>query len=319
MLKTKQDYIQCICREMEQFIPRDRHIRIEPASVVKTNDRSCSGLTFFDEEIGGGPTVWMEKPYDEYMGGAGIRTQAFELWYRTVLPQLLRTPLPEEMDTGLDRLSFKLLDGSRNRAYLADKPHVPVGNGFVYTFVSKHVHPNDPDYVFVITEAVLARAGLDAEELYRRTRDRIWETDPPVFVPFEALYDYPDLGKWDLLDGRAAQEEIRTDGIGFILTTRDMRFGASALFYPGMPELLRAVLQEEYYAVPVSVHEFYVFRRGCGIGADAHREILERINLETNDPDEVLSDAVLRYDDARKALCRVPPGEAAGAEGSYLN
>jgi hypothetical protein len=164
MLKTKQDYIQCICREMEQFIPRDRHIRIEPASVVKTNDRSCSGLTFFDEEIGGGPTVWMEKPYDEYVGGAGIRTQAFELWYRTVLPQLLRTPLPEEMDTGLDRLSFKLLDGSRNRAYLADKPHVPAGNGFVYTFVSKHVHPNDPDYVFVITEAVLARAGLDAED-----------------------------------------------------------------------------------------------------------------------------------------------------------
>ena len=71
--------------------------------------------------------------------------------------------------------------------------------------------------------------------------------------------------------------------------------GAAALFYPGTQAMIAHVLDEDYLAIPSSLHEFIIIR-ASRIQDMAHlQKMVYEANRRIVSPEDVLSDNVLRY------------------------
>ena len=90
---------------------------------------------------------------------------------------------------------------------------------------------------------------------------------------------------------------------GYILTTTRRRNGAVALFYPGVKERLAELLRGDYYVAFTGIHEAVIHP----VRYKVLRELKEAI-YRTNimfERDEMLSDRVYRYSQARRELIEV--------------
>ena len=85
------------------------------------------------------------------------------------------------------------------------------------------------------------------------------------------------------------------EGFVFVLTNKQARFGANAMFYPGILERIRILLDEDFYILPSSVHEVLVVRKSFIDDPSALKRMLEDGNRDMCTPEEVLSNKPLFY------------------------
>ena len=91
----------------------------------------------------------------------------------------------------------------------------------------------------------------------------------------------------------------------FVLSNKEMRYGASAALYPGVLEKIAAKMEDDLLLLPSSVHEFIVMPRR-GNDPEAMRTIVREVNrLEVPD-NEILSDSVYLYRRGERifSICR---------------
>jgi hypothetical protein len=148
----------------------------------------------------------------------------------------------------------------------------------------------------VVTNSLAEEYGYDMNELFDAALENAWRSNSASLNPASRLMEFAE-----------EPEESGEKEACYVLTTNRERYGAAALFYPGTQAMIAHVLEEDYLAIPSSLHEFIIIRAG----QVKDPEHLQRLVIEANRrivcPEDVLSDSVLRYTRETGELTALPP------------
>ena len=276
-------------------------VDVRPAEVMKMNDQKMFGLTFHTGEDPA-PTFYVNGMFDLYNAGEDTDSLIRQLvWaYRDGMAD---APVPEEVpdmefSKAKARAGLRLVGKEYNKEFLKTVPFRDVGNGYALICDLQIDASDGGVFSTVVTNGLAADYGYDMGELFEAALENAWRSNSASLNPASRLMDFEE-------------EQERTEGkeACYVLTTNRERYGAAALFYPGTKAMIAHVLEEDYIAIPSSLHEFIIIRAS----QVKDQEHLQRLVLEANRrivcPEDVLSDDVLRYSRQTGELCALPPVE----------
>ena len=91
----------------------------------------------------------------------------------------------------------------------------------------------------------------------------------------------------------------------YVLTNRQKMNGAACMFYPGVLEDFGKKLGRDFYLLPSSVHEVILLPDTDKGLNEALKQLIWEVNRTKVAPEEVLSDALYRYDRANGRVMTV--------------
>ena len=287
----------------------DETVEVRPAEVMKMNDQRMFGLTFHTDEDPA-PTFYLNGMYDLYCAGEDMDCLVKQLvWaYRD---GMAGAPVPEEVPDmeftkAKAKAGLRLVGMEYNQEFLKTVPFRDVGNGYALICDLQIDASDGGIFSTVVTRGLADDYGYDMEELFEAALENAWRSNSASLHPASRIMDFGE-----------EPERVRDKETCYVLTTNRERYGAAALYYPGTQAMIAHVLDEDYIAIPSSLHEFIIIR-ASQVRDPSH---MQRLVLEANSrivcPEDVLSGTVLRYSRATGDLIALPPPEDIDVDAEY--
>ena len=300
--------------EVLEYLPEDLRetVSVEETEVMKINDQILHGLAFHrgDEPA---PTFYLDDLHRLYEDGAcvgellrGMAETYIESYaYAGVGAAACSgadcgVPFPVELpDLSYDKVKQKvgvrLLGVDYNRKFLETVPFREVGNGYALIADAQIGASDGGVFSTVITNKMAEEYGYDMDIIFDAALDNAWRNNAAMFMPAEEVMSG---GDWS--EGETSC---------WLLTASRPRCGAAALFYPGTQEMIADVLDEDYYAIPSSLHEFIIVRASVVNDPSHLCHLVKEANRTIVCPEDLLSDNLLYYSKSTGALTQVLPDE----------
>lgn len=180
-----------------------------------------------------------------------------------------------------------LCDKELNKKFLSDKPHIDVGNGFAL-FLRAAIAAEEGYFASNVNyEMLRVIYGITEKEafenVFRGAEDssRLFSMTEMIFQGFKAT---------NMLE---EDNPVCTEDPMYILT--DELCGAAVLYRPGLKEKVAEILNDDFYVLPSSIHEFIIV-----LAKYAHPEaelaaMVEAVNQESVHPQDILSYRVQKF------------------------
>ena len=300
--------------EVLEYLPDDlrERVSVEETEVMKVNDQVLHGLAFHrgDEPA---PTFYLDDLFRLYQDGACVgellRDMAetyTESYARGEFSAEARArleggvPFPVEIpDLSYDKVKQKvgvrLLGMDYNRKFLKTVPFRDVGNGYALIADAQIGASDGGVFSTVITNRMAEEYDYDMDVIFNSALDNAWRTNAAMFTPAEEV-----MGGDDWPEGETSC---------WLLTTNRPRCGAAALFYPGTQTMIADVLDEDYFAIPSSLHEFIIVRARVVTDPSHLCRLVKEANRTIVCQEDILSDSLLYYSKSTGAMSRVLPEE----------
>ena len=285
-----EEVLKCLREEGED------QVTIQTTQLMKMNDQVLHGLTFHKGDDPA-PTYYLDEMFTAYSAGVDAG-ELFPGLVHAYRDNLANGPVPTEIpDLEYRKIRHKvgvrLLGMDYNEQFLKTVPYREVGHGYAL-ICEVHIGSSDGGlFSTIVTKDMADEYGYNMDELFRNALDTAWKKHAASFDPISRLLDLED-----------EQETC------FVLTTNRQMYGAAALFYPGTQEMIAQVLDESYYAIPSSLHEFIIMRESQVRDPERLRQMVIEANRVIVRPEDVLSDSLLYYSKSTGELSRVLPVEA---------
>lgn len=325
---SREEFDLVIAERIGLYIPHEgkNRVKVEQMDVMKNNDTHLRGISISPSDGNVAVTIYLDEFYQRYLCGVGcgeIMEQIAEL-YEQRKPVQKQEFKSADFEYGAikDKVTFRVVDMKKNQQTLRQIPYHELGNGMamIYTVI---LDTKEESIASVIINREMAqRNGYNLEQL---RKDAISNTPllfPPVLMNLKTLInkkidqEAPDCHQCcvslDLAEENPERvsmhlptEDLFTEEMQmFVLTNENSNMGAGVLYYPGVQERLARVVGGSYYVLPSSVHEQIILPDNKEISPKELEAMVKEINETQVEPQEVLSDRVLRYDHVTKELYR---------------
>lgn len=314
-MKEFKGFQKELIEKLEQKMSADvkEGLTIEPIEMCKTNDVKLNGLKFNglinDEEKVICPVCYIDEMYSRYAMGENIDDLANEIV--DILSRCV--DVPADMDVANENIKFedirdnlyvRLLEKERNKGYLKDAVTKDVGGGLVYAvdlFIST---PLGDEGRAVVTDSLVKTWGVSREEVIETA---IRNTEKDKTPQLSAMSDALRGSRINLLNlPKGEHVSIDMGVLSYAPPENETAsaYGAAALFFQGILEKIRNLLDSDYYILPSSVHEFLLLPMTEDQEPERLHEIVLSANRDVNlvNPEDVLSDKVFAYKNGRFAV-----------------
>ena len=293
------------CKTVLRAEPGDQ-IEIEKGTVTKPQKGALTGLRFIKPGSRVAPTLYAEDMYERYTQGYPIDSIAREAVESIMKSFDIPLPLPEDefdlKDMTAD-IRPRLISKERNPIIAEMAPHMEVCEGLM--LIADVVRG---DFRAMITNELIKDSGIADDELFDIALGNIPDDEAVMFGLSDMIY--ATAGERTELLGSDTDSSAIDDFEVFILSNREMFWGAAALLYPGVMDKLHKMLGD-FYVIPSSVHELLLLP----ITADADPKNISQMIWSANrsvvNEEEVLSDDLYIYD-SDKLRIAVPGSPATG-------
>lgn len=312
MNKNIKNFTELVKQEILRQLPkRDREeVTLHNVENVKINDQKLHGIQFERADSNTSPVFYLDEEFAAYQYGAPLEEFAKDVVQtylgqvsQTIEPDIKRSTAAPAFHNLEDKLCLRLVEIKRNQEYLLDKPYFDVGNGLALlcdiTGGSK-----DTPWRAVVDNRIMESNGYDKDKLFQTAVRSAANVDPPVMMSLLDCIFSGGNGK-DLLPNSC---ELPANAPGYIITCRSKRYGAAALFYPGVMERAAEILGEGYAVIPSSLHEVILIPDSRNTPVKELQSMISDGNKTVVTPAEVLSDNVYAYDRQRKRLSVISEG-----------
>ena len=277
----------------------EEQVTVRTTELMKMNDQVLHGLTF-QKGDDPAPTFYLDEMFRAFEEGVP-REELLRGLARAYRDGMANGPMPTEIpdleySKITDRVGVRLLGMDYNERFLETAPCREVGNGYAL-ICEVHIGASDGGlFSTIVTNDMANEYGYDIDRLFDIALKNEWTNNAAFFGSADSLLNEDLPG--------------RDDETCYVLTTQRQRYGAAALFYPGTQEMIARVLEEGYYAIPSSLHEFIILRESRVNDPEVLRQMVTEANRIIVRPEEVLSDSLLYYSRSTGELSRVLPQEA---------
>ena len=278
-----REFVTAVMTAMENILDG---YDIEEKDIVKMNDIVNHGLCARRKGENAGATVYLDDAYER---GEDINSVASTL-ADIVLEADSHKPINVDSDFDFsfdaikDRLTVRLVDIEKNRAYLAEHPHREIGAGLA---VIAEINVGD-EYSIVVTNDLARDYGYDINTIFDTALANMQALYPAQMMSLEsAIFGNGS----NILDSEG--EDI--DGMYTLMIDGSRNFGACSLAYKGIAERIRRLFGSGYYILPSSLHEVILLKDDGTPNAADLKAMVEQANRSVVAPSDVLSDSVFYY------------------------
>ena len=301
-----EEFINTIKDTIKEYLPedyRDAEVNILENRKLNTN---YTGLTVTREGDTLAPTINLNNLFDSYSKHPEHSITAVMQEVASVIQHT-----PETFDIGrimdYDRvkknLFMRLSAAEKNKDLLEHAPHIRKED-LAITF---HIMLDQSDKgtaTTMINDNMMEAYGIDLDRLYQ---DALLNS--PVICPAQIENMGEALSRMMIEDMKSAcappeliQEmekdlkESNKDNPMTIITNDRLVDGASAIFYPGVMDLVGERMQGDYFILPSSVHETLVVPDDGGVSLQELTDMVKEVNMTQVSPEDQLTDQVYHYD-----------------------
>lgn len=301
-----EEFINTIKDTIKEYLPedyRDAEVNILENRKLNTN---YTGLTVTREGDTLAPTINLNNLFDSY---SKHPEHSITEVMQEVASVIQHTP--ETFDIGrimdYDRvkknLFMRLSAAEKNKDLLEHAPHIRKED-LAITF---HIMLDQSDKgtaTTMINDNMMEAYGIDLDQLYQ---DALLNS--PVICPAQIENMGEALSRMMIEDMKSAgappeviQEmekdlkESNKDNPMTIITNDRLVDGASAIFYPGVMDLVGERMQGDYFILPSSVHETLVVPDDGRVSLQELTDMVKEVNMTQVNPEDQLTDQVYHYD-----------------------
>ena len=301
-----EEFINTIKDTIKEYLPedyRDAEVNILENRKLNTN---YTGLTVTREGDTLAPTINLNNLFDSYSKHPEHSITAVMQEVASVIQHT-----PETFDIGrimdYDRvkknLFMRLSAAEKNKDLLEHAPHIRKED-LAITF---HIMLDQSDKgtaTTMINDNMMEAYGIDLNQLYQ---DALLNS--PVICPAQIENMGEALSRMMIEDMKSAgappeviQEmekdlkESNKDNPMTIITNDRLVDGASAIFYPGVMDLVGERMQGDYFILPSSVHETLVVPDDGRVSLQELTDMVKEVNMTQVNPEDQLTDQVYHYD-----------------------
>ena len=259
---------------------------IEEHPVNKSQRGMLNGIIFMKEGLNCAPTLYVEDFYDSYREGSSIRTlshDAIEAVIRGMDMAGFLSDRTEDFISDDKNLRVRLINKKLNKEYLKDIPAEDVGGGFVFIAEIEY-----GEFRTVINDELLNSMDVSKEELFETALNNTVRAYPAKLFDLGSSVSGVNDENENLLTSESKYAPAGA-GPGFVLTNSRYFWGAGALFYPGVIERIHELLDDDFYVLPSSVHEFIIVE-ASGQDPECLARMVREANRTVVDVKDILAD-----------------------------
>lgn len=256
-------------------------------AVLKNNGWMRQGIVLKERNINISPTIYLEEYYQRFLRGVKLETIAKE-----ILKIYGQVRFESPMDANFigdykqikGKIVYRVINREKNQELLEDIPYKEyLDLAIVYYLLFDSTRYGTAS--MMISNTHLGIWEVDVEEIHRRAKE-----NTKVLLP----YQFKTMSQ-TVSEMIGESVEIYEDLL-YILTNKNMSYGASTILYPDCLEAIGEKLEENYYIIPSSVNELIMVREGDAPDEEELASMVREVN-ETQVPDEeILSDHVYYFD-----------------------
>lgn len=275
----------------------EKEVRLQ--TVRKVNGVLLQGITISKKNGNIMPTLYLDKFFRFYEEG-----MPFEKVVHLFMQEYQKAGIEGDFDIQFfseyekvkPRLFFKLLNYQMNQILLEQVPHYRFLDLAVVCYCDVREECIGHGAIMIRNEH-LELWGIDSSQLIRDSLENMPGLYPPDFMNMAVILKelYPD--PVNLLDRELPM---------FVLTNKERINGAASLLYKGQLESMGAILGQDYYVLPSSVHEVIIIPKCEGMDEEELSRMVDEINHEKLAREDLLSDHAYCYYRKRKELVGLP-------------
>lgn len=295
---------------IERYLPEDLgQVEISRHEIVKNNGLKLNGITVRAEGSDGGPTVYLNEPYENYKEEGDLDKVIISL-AKTIednrLPKEFEGLAAEfkNFDQIKNRIVMVVVNADMNYELLKKVPHKRMVGDLAAIYKVRIDTSESGLSTCTITHAHKALWGISDAELHNIAMENSRILMPPVATYMEdilvGLMGYES--KEEAMEESPEIFEIPEDKRMIVISNTDKLYGAGVIFYENsILETLTDKLGDKIYILPSSVHEVIAIR-GDNNDVEAMESIVKDINANEVQLTDVLSDYVYMYDAQTKKI-----------------
>lgn len=303
-----EEFINTVKDTIKDYLPEDyRDAEVNILENRKLN-ANYTGLTVTREGDTLAPTINLNNLFESYSEHPEHSLADFMQEIAEVIQQT-----PETFDIGqimdYDRvkknLFMKVSAAEKNVDVLEHAPHIRKED-LAITF---HIMLDQSDKgtaTTMINDNMMEAYGIDLDQLYQ---DALLNS--PVICPAQIENMGEALSRMMVEDMKSAGapleviqemekdlEESNKNNPMTIITNDRLVDGASAIFYPGVMDLVGERMKGDYFILPSSVHETLVVPDDGRVSLQELTDMVKEVNMTQVNPEDQLTDQVYHYDTA---------------------
>jgi len=277
---------------MREVVKEDMMLSVYTAE--KNNGVKRQGITIAQKGINISPTIYLEEYYEKYLNGCsieGVAKDVLRLYHEVRLQKSWDEEKISSYKEIESKIVYRLVNLEANSNLLKEIPYVAYLDLAVIFYVMLEINEHGTACMLIRNEH-LEMWEVTANDIYNKAKENTWKLLPSEFHTMRAMMEeYNKKGSYVGMD------------ILHVLTNKIRSFGAAAILYEGVLEMVGDFLEDNYYVLPSSVHEvIIVSETEAPWGGAGLSEMVKEINHTQVDEEDILSDTAYYYDREKKKL-----------------
>ena len=279
------NYEQFICAMLE--CTRNKLFEtevVERQEVLKNNGIVMVGLSIRNLEKNAAPVIYLDEYYNAYLKGRPLEDLS-----ECLVEKSRKTPeLPQwERDMLLDfsmlkdKIVYKLGNAQENKKLLKEAPNLPLLDFAIVFYLHLPISEAESGTILIRNEH-LKLWNCPISRLYEYAKKNTPRICPPMLCPLTALIEAA---------GEVWEEECPI----LVLTNETGVYGATAILYQEIPQLIYQEVGGNYYLLPSSIHEFLIVPEREDAVPGELRAIVREVNRTEIAKEEFLSDQIYYF------------------------
>ncbi len=298
-----QDFLYAVEKELNKRLKEG--IRASVYTAVKNNGREKKGVLIETQGQNSAPTIYLEGFYVRFLRGEPMERLVSEImtFYNSMRTEdVWDSRKFENYDEISERIVFKLIHCSKNRALLRQVPYMEVLDLAMVFYVLLDLGKRGTASIQICNDH-MKKWGISRDDLFLASVRNVKELLPAEFFTMQhAIEQMLEVTEDEEVENLL--EEVKRDkrDVMYVLTNPPRNYGAACMMYPHVLEIIGDMLREDFYILPSSVHEVIIVPDSRALDPEEMDEMVAEINETQVEPEEVLSDHAYFYQRKGKRL-----------------
>ena len=180
-----------------------------------------------------------------------------------------------------DKIVYKLVNAQENKKLLKEAPNLPLLDFAIVFYLHLPISEAESGTILIRNEH-LKLWNCPISRLYEYAKKNTPRICPPMLCPLTALIEAA---------GEVWEEECPI----LVLTNETGVYGATAILYQEIPQLIYQEVGGNYYLLPSSIHEFLIVPEREDAVPGELRAIVREVNRTEIAKEEFLSDQIYYF------------------------
>lgn len=275
---------------------------VKVQEIVKNNGKVMTALEIIEESNPVTPSIYLERYYNEYRVENNLDKILVEIadFFQAHKDDIqISIEDYSSFEIVRDKVVIRLINKEWNSALLKDCPHVE-WNDLAVSFRWLAYQNQSGIASALVGNKELDLWGIELNELYQLALKNTETRFPVVLIDMEeAVLNGGSISQADRERLQSDFQKVKEteDYIEMYVLTNEQRVnGASVILYDGVLQFVADQLQNNFYILPSSIHEFIIIADEHKLSAALLKNMVLEANYSVVEKQERLANSVYYYD-----------------------